>query len=100
MVLELSPPATGHATMRLILGLVAASLCMEGEVVAAPADPSLTVEQLLKDGWDIAGYVGTADVRSTVILFRNKAQPFLVQCSTFYDVTRNPRVVTNCYQVR
>ena len=86
--------------MRFILTLSVAAVCLIGLSVAVLAEPSLTVEQLLKGGWEIAGYVGTADVRSTVILFRNKAQPFLVQCSTFYDVTRTPRVVTNCYQVR
>ena len=85
--------------MRSILALSVAVLCVSSIASAAPVDPPLTIEHLLRDGWDIAGYVGTADVRSTVILFRNKAQPFLVQCSTFYDVTRIPRVVTNCYQV-
>lgn len=86
--------------MRFVLGLSAALLCGGGVCSAATADPPLTIEQLLKNDWEIAGYVGTADVRATVILFRNKAQPFLVQCSTFFDVTRNPRVVTNCYQLR
>ena len=37
-----------------------------GRSLAAHADPPLTIEELLKQGWDIAGYVGTADVRSTV----------------------------------
>ena len=86
--------------MRYLLALSLIALYIGRMDAPAYADPSLTIEQLLREGWDIAGYVGTADVRSTVILFRNKAQPFLVQCSTFYDVTRNPRVITNCYQVR
>lgn len=47
----------------------------------------------------VAGYVGTFDNRSSLILFRNKAKPYLVQCSILYDVTRNPRVVTNCYEL-
>jgi hypothetical protein len=78
---------------RLAIALLAAS-------VALAADPPITVEHLLKDGWDIAGYTGTLDNRSTVILFRNKAQPYLVQCSVLYDVTRTPRMNTNCYEVR
>ena len=86
--------------MRFVLGLILLALSVGSTGLPAAAGPPITIEQLLKDGWDVAGYVGTADVRSTVILFRNKAQPFLVQCSTFYDVTRDPRVVTNCYQVR
>lgn len=86
--------------MRFVLGFSVALLGVAGIGSDAMADPPLTIEQLLKNDWDIAGYVGTADVRATVILFRNKAQPFLVQCSTFFDVTRNPRVVTNCYQLR
>lgn len=68
--------------------------------VSIAADPPITVERLLKDGWDVAGYTGTLDNRSTVILFRNKAQPYLVQCSVLYDVTRTPRMNTNCYEVR
>ena len=86
--------------MRFAPACSVAALCLARVSSASSADASLSVEQLLKDGWEVVGYVGTADVRSTVILFRNKAQPFLVQCSTFFDVTRNPRVVTNCYQVR
>ena len=68
--------------------------------VANAAEPPITVEHLLKDGWEVAGYTGTLDNRSTVILFRNKAQIYLVQCSILYDVTRSPRMNTNCYEVR
>ena len=64
----------------------------------AAASP-LTVELLLKDGWEIVGYAGTLDVRATLILFRRKDTAHLVQCSILYDVTRNPRVITNCYEL-
>lgn len=74
----------------LALGISSSSLA---------AEPSLTVERLTGDGWEIAGYVGTFDNRSSLLLFRNKAKPYLVQCSVLYDVTRNPRVVTNCYEL-
>ncbi len=81
--------------MRYYLGLIA--LCLCGSVSAA--EPPRTVERLLADGWDIAGYAGTLDNRSTLILFRKKDTNFLVQCSILYDVTRSQRVVTNCYEL-
>lgn len=81
--------------MRLGVGLLA--LVLTG--VALAAEPPLTVEKLNADGWEIAGYTGTLDNRSSLILFRNKAKPYLVQCSVLYDVTRNPRVFLNCYEL-
>lgn len=63
------------------------------------AEPLHRIERLLSEEWEIAGYVGTFDSRSTVILFRKKGVNFLVQCSTLYDVTRSQRVVTNCYEL-
>ncbi|KAB1070114.1 hypothetical protein [Methylobacterium planeticum] len=63
------------------------------------AEPPRTIERMLSEEWDIAGYVGTFDNRSTLILFRKKGVNFLVQCSILYDVTRSQRVVTNCYEV-
>ena len=68
-----------------------------GAVLAASAAEPLTIEQLSADGWEIAGYTGTFDNRSSLILFRKKDTKYLVQCSILYDVTRNPRVITNCY---
>ncbi|MGU3406802.1 hypothetical protein [Methylobacterium brachiatum] len=68
-----------------------------GAVLAASAAESLTIERLSADGWEIAGYTGTFDNRSSLILFRKKDTRYLVQCSILYDVTRNPRVITNCY---
>ncbi|WP_246692353.1 MULTISPECIES: hypothetical protein [unclassified Methylobacterium] len=81
--------------MRVCLGL-AASLA---SVLAADAAEPLTVERLSADGWEIAGYTGTFDNRSSLILFRRKDTRYLVQCSILYDVTRNPRVITNCYEL-
>ncbi|MGU3538453.1 hypothetical protein [Methylobacterium sp. A54F] len=82
--------------MRIRLGLLLAlNLC--GSVAAA--EPQLTIERLLADGWEIAGYVGNYDVRTSLILFRKKDAKYLVQCSTLYDVTRNQRVVVNCYEL-
>lgn len=67
---------------------------------ASAAAPPLTIEQLLNDGWEIAGYTSGYDIRSSLILFRRKDKPYLVQCSTLYDVTRVPRTSVNCYELR
>ena len=63
------------------------------------AESPLTIEHLLTEGWEIAGYAGTLDNRSALILFRNKDRKYLVQCSTLYDVTRTSRITLNCYEL-
>ncbi len=63
------------------------------------AEPPLTIERLLNEGWEVAGYAGTLDNRSALILFRNKDKKYLVQCSTLYDVTRTSRITLNCYEI-
>ena len=73
------------------LGLIAAS-------TAAAAASLITVEGLLKDGWEVAGYTGSFDGRS-FILFKHKDRSYLVQCSVLYDVLRAERVTINCYEV-
>lgn len=82
--------------MRRTLILLTA-LALGGELSAA--EPALTVERLLGDGWEVAGYTGTLDNRSALILFKNKDRKYLVQCSTLYDVTRSSRIATNCYEL-
>ena len=67
--------------------------------VAATAEPPLTIERLLGEGWEIAGYTSGYDNRSTLLLFRHKDKNYLIQCSTLYDVTREPRVNVNCYEL-
>jgi hypothetical protein len=81
--------------MRIPLAL-AIAVCVAG--AAAAAEP-LTIEALLQDGWEIAGYTGTYDNRSSLMLFRRKDRNYLVQCSVLYDVTRNPRTSVNCYEL-
>lgn len=66
---------------------------------ASAADTPWTVERLMKDGWEIAGYTGASDIRASLILFRHKDRSFLVQCSTFFDVTRSARTTLNCYEL-
>ena len=58
-----------------------------------------SIEKLLSDGWEVAGYISAWENRS-LILFRHKDQKYLVQCSVLIDVMRNPRVDTYCYELR
>ena len=39
---------------------------------ARAAEPPLTIEGLLGDGWEIAGYASGYDNRTSLILFRHK----------------------------
>jgi hypothetical protein len=67
-----------------------------------PDGPSASggrIEALVKEGWEVAGYVAASDIR-TLILFRHRANTWLVQCSVLIDVTRNPRQVVTCYELR
>ncbi|WP_290992502.1 hypothetical protein [Hyphomicrobium sp.] len=59
-----------------------------------------SIEELMKSGWQIAGYASNSDNRSTFILFKNPNENYLVQCLVGYDVTRSPRVFHNCYRLR
>ena len=82
--------------MRVALGIV---MTFAASVVAA-AEAPLTIEQLLAQGWEIAGYASGYDNRTSLILFRHKDMNTLVQCGVLYDVTRNPRTIVNCYVLR
>jgi hypothetical protein len=59
-----------------------------------------TIEGLLKSGWQVAGYTSTFDNRSSLVLFKNPNETYLVQCLTGYDVQRTPRVYQNCYRLK
>jgi len=65
----------------------------------AAAEPPWTIERLIGEGWEIAGYTSGYDNRSTLLLFHHKDKSYLIQCSTLYDVTREPRVNINCYEL-
>jgi hypothetical protein len=82
--------------------LCAAVLVVTGVAHAdAVSDESAgTIGELLKSGWEVAGYSSNSDNRSTFILFKNPAQSYLVQCLAGYDVTRSPRVFQNCYRLK
>ena len=60
----------------------------------------ITIEPLLKSGWQIAGYASSSDNRSTHILFKHPNETYLVQCSAGYDATRETRVFENCYKLK
>ena len=87
----------------LFCGLFVAVFPPAHSAVAQAPEPdpqAVTVESLLKAGWQIAGYSDTADGWSAFILFRHPEQPYLVQCRAGYDVMREKRVRTNCYELR
>jgi hypothetical protein len=66
----------------------------------AAAESPLTVDQLLAQGWEIAGYASGYDNRTSLILFRHQGMNTLVQCGVLYDVTRSPRTIINCYELK
>ncbi len=63
-------------------------------------EANVSIEALLKGGWQIAGYASAVDNWSAFILFRNPDQPYLVQCKAGYDVTREPHIQPHCYKLR
>ena len=75
-------------------------------LLAAPAvaatDENVSMETLLKDGWQIAGYAAANQgaVESAMILLRHADQSYLVQCRASFDVTRSPSVNSHCYKLR
>ena len=73
---------------------------MLGASALSAAEAPLTVDQLLAQGWEIAGYASGYDNRTSLILFRHKDKNALVQCGVLYDVTRNPRTIINCYELK
>jgi hypothetical protein len=77
--------------------LAASAVCLG----AAPgsAQTAISIEKLLEQGWEIAGYVAAWENRS-LILFRHKDHKYLVQCSVLIDVLRSPRTVIACYGLR
>jgi len=88
-----------EASCTLPMRLLGASLAMVLLAGQASAPrPAPTIETLVADGWEVAGYVAAWENRS-LILFKNKNQSYLVQCSVLIDVMRNPRQVVYCYEL-
>jgi hypothetical protein len=90
-------PFAGRA--RILASAVLASLVASAMPAAAQQQSATTVEKLLGDGWEVAGYVSAWENRS-LILFKHKEHKYLVQCSVLLDVMRKERVVTYCYEIR
>ena len=79
--------------------VIVGTLALSSALVFA-ADEPITIEDLLKGGWQVAGYTGAFDERSAFILFKHPSESYLVQCRAGYDVTREPREFSNCYKLR
>ena len=87
-------------TRSLLCALAPAALV--SAVVLSPAtaqQPAATIEKLVAEGWEVAGYIAAWENR-TLILFKHKEHKYLVQCSVLIDVMRNPRLITACYELR
>jgi len=73
-------------------------------LLASPAlgENNISIETLLKDGWQIAGYASANQpaVESAMILLRHQHEPYLMQCRASYDVTRSPSITVHCYKLR
>ena len=71
-------------------------------VAATDENIGISIETLLKDGWQIAGYAASNQfaVESAMILLRHEGESYLVQCRASYDVTRSPSVTSHCYKLR
>ena len=93
-----SKKPTGGFRVVGALGLFLATMLAASSLAAA--ETPLTIDQLLAQGWGIAGYASGYDNRTSLILFRHPGVNALVQCGVLYDVTRVPRTVVNCYKLR
>ena len=88
-----------RSTVYVLLGCALLAATMHA-VIAEPAEEALSIEDLLRGGWQIAGYTGAMDNWSTFILFKHPDQPYLVQCRSGYDVTRQQQTQSHCYKLR
>jgi hypothetical protein len=88
----------GVALRRTIFACLAAFVLPAA--ASGAAQETISVTELLKTGWQIAGYIHAFDNRSTFILFRHPDETHLVQCRVGYYVTRNPSVYSICYELR
>ena len=84
----------------LIIGVTSSATLALSATITSAADDKPSIEELLKTGWQIAGYSQAFDNRSTFILFRNPDQTYLVQCRVGFDVTRTPSAYSLCYELR
>ncbi len=83
--------------MRMALSF---TLALAPAAISAAEPAPLTIDQLLAQGWEIAGFASGYDNRTSLILFRHPGVNALVQCGVLYDVTRSPRTIVNCYELK
>ena len=83
------------------LATVLALLLVAPAVAATDENIGISIETLLKDGWQVAGYAAAnqSAFESAMILLRQADQSYLVQCRASYDVTRSPSVTSHCYKL-
>ncbi|MBX9588162.1 MAG: hypothetical protein K2X43_02585 [Hyphomonadaceae bacterium] len=81
------------------LATAASVTCVCASWAAAQPQSAGSIEKLLGEGWEVAGYVSAWENRS-LILFKHREHKYLVQCSVLIDVLRSPRLVTSCYEIR
>ena len=74
-------------------------VCICSAPLGAQQQSAASIERLLADGWEVAGYVAAWENR-TLILFKHREHRYLIQCSVLIDVMRKPRVVTYCNEIR
>ena len=84
------------------LATVLALLLAAPVVAATDENIGMSIETLLKDGWQFAGYAAANQfaVELAMILLRHADQSYLVQCRASFDVTRSPSVNSHCYKLR
>ena len=85
--------------LAVLVGIAASGLG-SATATAQTEDDKPSIEELLKSGWQVAGYTSTSDNRSALILLKHSSKSYLVQCLAGYDVQRTPRVYVNCYELR
>jgi len=72
-------------------------------LLAAPAvaatDENISIETLLKAGWQIGGYAAANQSAVESVLLRQEGESYLVQCRESYDITRSPSVTSHCYKL-
>ena len=90
----------GRSVAAAALMMTAAIVQPRAETALPVEEAAISIEDLLKSGWEIAGYASNLDSRTTFILFKKAGENSLVQCLVGYDVTRSPRVVRNCYRLK
>ena len=90
---------TSGCAARVVIACFATAVTAQA-VRAQPVDEPISIEALLKAGWQVAGFTGAVDNWAALTLLRHPTETYLVQCRAGYDVTREPHVKAHCYELR